>query len=86
LKFGDKTINIYHLEVPLYSNFSKKGFLIRLLDETGTFKNYDYYEYFDCFRLYSQRDNTFVIDMKIVPNYTHALYRDPPGASVIDLD
>jgi polyisoprenoid-binding protein YceI len=47
---GDKTINVYHLEVPIYSNFHKKRFQLRLLDDTGIYIQHDYYENIDYFR------------------------------------
>jgi hypothetical protein len=84
LKFGEATIYVYSLEVPIYSLFNRKGFQVRVLDDTGIKANYDYYEYIGCFREYGKGEHHFVFDMKIVPNYAHAYYNEPPGASIVD--
>lgn len=85
MKFGDKTINVYHLEVPIYTNFHKTGFMIRLLDDTGTISNYDYYDKYDFYRQFNKEENTFLFDMQILLNYYHYLYIGPPSTSIVDL-
>ena len=57
---------------------------MRVLDDTGRLSDYDYYEYIGFFREYGNKDDHFVFDMKIVPNYSHAYYNEPPGTSIVD--
>lgn len=84
LKFGEKEIYIYHLEFPIYSQFSKKGFQLRVLDDTGSIINCGYYESYGYFREYGMVDHHFVFDMKILPNNDNTLFIDPPGSSILD--
>jgi hypothetical protein len=59
--------------------------MIRLLDDTGTISNYDYYEKYGFYRQFNKGENTFLFDMKIFPNFKHNMYVDPPGISIVDL-